>query len=80
LSSRQIAEWMAWFQRHPFGQDHTDLLLAQLTAVIDNRLRSKGDRSSKPKDFLPFERNRPQSTEEIKHTLRGILYGSRRES
>jgi len=72
---------MAVFKDQPFGQDHTDFLIAQLTAELANRWRGKGERAHKVKEFLPFERDKPMSSDEIKHTLQGFLdSGSRSNS
>lgn len=76
LTSRQIAEWMAYFKVKPFGQDHTDYLVAQLTAVTFNANSRKKQKTS---DFLPLKYSTPMKTEDIKRTLRGVLYGSRRK-
>lgn len=72
ISSAQLAEWLAYFNRKPFGSDHSDYLTAQLTSVVSNLAGDK----SKPTDFLPFHRDRQQTPEEIKTTLRRQLYGS----
>lgn len=80
LTSRQIAEWMAYFQLKPFGQDHTDFLIAQLTTEFTNRNRGKNEKQYKVADFLPLHRTPPMSTDEIRQTIRNVLRGSRRKS
>lgn len=41
LSSKDIALWQAYDNLFPFGQQHTDFLLAQLTAVCFNLWKAK---------------------------------------
>lgn len=73
LTARQIGEWMAVFKQTPYGQDHTDFLLAQLTAEVANRWRGKGESPHQIKEFLPFERTKQASSEEISSTLRRVF-------
>lgn len=72
LTSRQLAEWQAYFKYQPFGQDMTQFMLAQLTAFYLNAHKKKGTEDTKPQDLMPGFR-RPQSVEEIKYHLRSVL-------
>jgi hypothetical protein len=71
LTSRQLAEWQAFFNLHPFGQDTDWGMLAQMLAVIINRHRKPGMEVD-PKDLMPGKR-RKQSVEEIKFGLRSAI-------
>lgn len=72
LSSRQLAEWQAYFKYQPFGQDMTQFMLARLTAFYLNAHKAKGSEDAKAEDLMPGFR-RPQSVEEIKYHLRSRL-------
>ena len=75
LTSRQIAEWQAWFQEHPFGDDLRDFMLAQLTAVLVNLNTTKTTNKSKATDWLPLYRQPDQTPEQMKLALRSVLRG-----
>ena len=51
LSSRQIGEWLAYFQLEPFGEERADLR-AGIIAAANANLWVKG-RKLRPADFMP---------------------------
>ncbi len=53
IDSRELTEWMAYYRLEPFGADRLELMIAQLTAIVVNALRSKGTSPRKPEDFIP---------------------------
>lgn len=55
MSSREFAEWMAFYQIQPFGEWRDDYRMARLAAVITNVMtRTKeSDRLWNESDFLP---------------------------
>lgn len=75
MTASQLTEWQAYYRQHPFGQDHTDFLIAQLTAVLANAHRAKNSMPAKPTDFLPIYVDRGQSAEEIETILRASANG-----
>lgn len=73
-SSAELTEWAAYEQMAgPLGPERTDILIAQLCAVVANANRGKKGRPAKPKDFLPqWDRRRgePQSWQQTKSMAR----------
>lgn len=54
MSSREYAEWRAYYDLEPFGERRADLRSATVCAVTANAL---GGAHSKPADFMPdFDR------------------------
>ena len=70
LTVPQLCEWMAYYQINPFGQDHTDFLIAQLTALLRNVNRQQGTEASKPSDFLPLYKPQQQDWQEMFAVIR----------
>lgn len=62
-SSAELTEWMAYEQMTgPLGPARTDILFAQLCAVVANAGRDKKSKKARPKDFLPrWDRGRGES-------------------
>ena len=59
MSSREFAEWMAFFEIQPFGERRADFRNASLMALVSNVMtRTKdSDPVKTPGDFMPdFER------------------------
>jgi hypothetical protein len=80
LTSRELSQWTAYYNLAPFGQDHTDWLLAQLAAVLVNVMGSRKSQYS-PSDFLPLYRPPPQSPEAmfaVVRSAKGARNGHRR--
>lgn len=75
LTSRQLAEWIAYFNLCPFGQDVSDYQRAQIGSELTNRWRGKGEKAKDPEDFLPLYSRPEQTPEEMRDILRGILAG-----
>ena len=61
ISSRDLAEWMAFSRLEPWGEERADLRMGIIASTIANANRGKGQKPYKVQDFLPsFE----QETEE----------------
>lgn len=73
LTSRQLAEWMAYYAVDPFGDQRGDLQAGIIAATVSNRWRGKNEAPAKPVDFMPYIEKPQQSAEEIQRTLRSIL-------
>ena len=57
ISSRELAEWMQYYELEPFGEERADLRAAIVATTIANSNRRKGKRAFKPADFMPrFEK------------------------
>jgi len=73
ISYRQLERWNEFYNFDPWGPMRTDIMLAQLCALLVNVHRGKGQRAARPKDFLPdFGKapGRKQSMGEMKAILR----------
>ncbi len=59
MSSREFAEWIAFFRLRPYGEWNGDYRIARLIAAIVNvqTRTKKSDPIAKPEDFMPdFEK------------------------
>ncbi len=55
MSSREFAEWMAYYSIEPFGEEPANLRHGILTSVLANAHRDakKQPQPFKPEDFMP---------------------------
>ena len=53
MTAEQLAEWEAYFELEPWGEDRADLRGGILAAVTANAFRSGKGRPFKPADFMP---------------------------
>lgn len=64
MSSREFAEWMAYYGIEPFGEERADLRQAYTTAAVTNlhMAQTKNPKWTTPADFMSFtrKRERPQ--------------------
>lgn len=70
ISSRQLSEWMAFYNLEPFGQSHTDFLIAQLTNAINNRWRNQSEGPTHTTDWLPLHKPEPQDWRDMLRIIR----------
>ncbi len=78
INSREYAEWLAWHSIDPFTIDRTEIMLAQVCAVIMNVNRAKPtSRIYKISDFLLFdkEEKHQDTAQEIEIKLRAMFHG-----
>jgi hypothetical protein len=79
LDSKQISEWMAFYQVEPFGEERADLRSAIIACVTANAWRGKNQKPFEVSDFLPkFDPPKQQTLEEMKTILRATLHGKGR--
>lgn len=52
LSSRELAEWMAYYRIEPWGEERADYRAGTVAATVVNVNRTKG-KPAKPDDFMP---------------------------
>jgi hypothetical protein len=72
LDQRQLAEWMAYYEVHPWGEEIDDLRHGINTAAIVNMLRSKG-KAAKPQDFMVNKPEKKKQTwQDMKREARRI--------
>lgn len=61
ISSRELTEWMLYYQVEPFGEERGDLRSAVVAATVANTQRGKKGRPFKPAAFMPqFEKARQE--------------------
>lgn len=54
LSSQQLAEWLAFFQLEPWGEERADLRAGIVASTIANVNRpAKRKKAFEPKEFMP---------------------------
>ena len=73
ITSRQFAEWQAFYALDPFGDQRADLRAGIVCATMSNRWRGKNENPKEPLDFMPFRQEPEQTPEDMRRTLRGLL-------
>ena len=53
INSRELTEWIAYWQIEPWGEERADYRSGMIASVIANVNRGKGGRRYKPQDFMP---------------------------
>jgi len=61
MTSAQFAEWMAYAQLEPWGEERADLRAGIIASTMANSMRSKKGKPFKPQDFMA--RFEPESEE-----------------
>lgn len=54
LDSRELTEWMAFWQLDPWGDSRADLRAGVIASTIANVHRGADTRPYKPMDFMPY--------------------------
>ncbi len=66
MSAREFAEWMAYYQLEPFGEERADLRAAIVAKTIADVNTPKGARRAKLTEFMPrFEREEQTVEQQI---------------
>lgn len=68
MSSREFAEWVAYYGLEPFGEERADLRMAVVASLIANANRDpkKRKRPFEPRDFMPqFGQETPEPSPEM---------------
>ncbi len=66
ISSRELAEWMAFYSLEPFGEERADLRAAIIATTVANAARDpkRRRRPFRPADFMPRFRERGKNWQE----------------
>jgi hypothetical protein len=77
LSSRELAEWMAFAELEPFGEERADLRSAIVASTMANAWRGKRQRAFTAEDCMPrFDRSdavlSPQTAEDMERQAKRI--------
>ena len=73
MDSRELAEWMAYYQLEPFGGFRGDLHAGLVCSTIANANKGKRGKPFTPADFMPL--NKPDNKEQTEDDMRGLLEG-----
>lgn len=61
MDARELDAWMLYERVEPFGERVTQMMLAQLTALVANVAKGKGGREVKLGDLMPrYEEDKPE--------------------
>lgn len=52
MSSKELADWQAYYTLEPWGDERADLRMGVLCALIANMFRKKGSRPHKAEEFV----------------------------
>ncbi len=74
ISSRQVAEWLAFFELEPYGPQRIDIGFGLVLAEVVGAFKTKG-KSPKPSDWYPHlsELEKQQSVEEMQAVFRQVF-------
>ncbi|MGH2437501.1 MAG: phage tail assembly protein T [bacterium] len=62
ITGNEFAEWIAYMELEPFGEERGDLRSAIIACTVANANRRKGARPFRPEDFMPdFDGSRKQA-------------------
>lgn len=69
ISAREFAEWMAYYQRHPWGGERSDYSAALICSTVAN-VSGRAKKQFQAKDFMPqYGPKKKQSIAEMKAIL-----------
>ena len=74
IDSRELSEWMAYYEVNPFGSVRDDLQAGIVASTIANVNRGKNDKSFTPSDFMPYM-DKPQQSEGDMQAVMDALAG-----
>ncbi len=75
VDSRELSEWMAYYQLDPFGNVREDLQAGIVASTIANVNRGKNDKAFQPSDFMPFMEKPEQTVDDMKAVMDAIAKG-----
>ena len=75
VDSRELSEWMAYYQLEPFGNVREDLQAGIVASTIANVNRGKNDKAFQPSDFMPFMEKPEQTVDDMKAVMDAIAKG-----
>ena len=74
IDSKELSEWMAYYEVNPFGSVRDDLQAGIIASTIANVNRGKNDKSFTPSDFMPYM-DKPQQSEDDIQAVMDALAG-----
>jgi len=79
IDSKELSEWMGYFELNPFGSVRDDLQAGIIASTIANVHRGKNDKSFTPSDFMPYM-EKPQQSEDDMQAVMELLAGKNGDS
>ena len=73
IDSKELSEWMAYYELEPFGHVRTDLNAGIIAATIANVNRGKQGQAYRPADFMPYMEKGQQSENDMKSILNSMV-------
>lgn len=71
IDSRELSEWMVYYQIEPFGEERADIRQAITSCLLANIHRGKNQRAFNINEFMAVRPVRkPQSMDEMKKLLK----------
>ena len=74
FDSKELSEWMAYYELNPFGTVRDDLQAGIIASTIANVNRGKSDKSFTPSDFMPYM-DKPEQSEGDMQAVMDALAG-----
>ena len=65
MTSKELAEWMAYFRIEPFGQDQQDFIMAQVASMTYSANRAKGQSAKGPEEFFMYHPMKPETDPDV---------------
>lgn len=78
ISSKEFAEWQAYYRLEPFGEERADIRAAMICKILADINTPKGKTHAKLEDFMPrFGAPEPQTPEDMlaRVTLANAAFG-----
>lgn len=70
-----LFEWMEYAKRKPFGEERADLRMGILASALINIQLAKGQRHTRPIDFMPFSKGSVARTKQTPAQMVAVLKG-----
>ena len=80
VDSRELSEWMAYYQLDPFGNVREDLQAGIVASTIANVNRGKNDKAFQPSDFMPLMEKSEQTVDDMKSLMDALAKGTNGDS
>lgn len=76
MSSRELSEWMAYYNLEPWGEAEMDLRFGVLCALTANIHRAPGRPAADPRTFMPSEWRQKAAERQDWRVMKALLIGS----
>lgn len=73
IDSKELAEWMAYYQIQPFGEEIKDMRAGIIAEMLANIHRRRGSKEYSWRDFFGHHRYRAQTPEQQIKLMKAML-------